>query len=92
MARNINKLLQTNNVNFTTAINYTFYVSKVYGLIPYSLINYYQSKILKNSIFGNILSIAFLLSYVCSYHFILAATYFDGKSFDSGNFNDWNGI
>ena len=72
------------NMNFTEAISYIFYVTKLFGLIPYSLSQYRQHKILVSSYFGNILSIASLGVYVFYYHYVVTQTYFDGNPFDSG--------
>lgn len=84
MARNINKLFPSEILNFTGAINFIFYISELYGLIPYSMLHFYRSKVLSSSFRGNIQSFGFLLGYVSAYHFILARTYFDGQTFDSG--------
>lgn len=88
MARNINKLFSSEILNFTVAINFIFYISELYGLIPYSVHDFYRSKVLASSFMGNIKSLGFLLAYVSAYHFILARTYFDGQTFDSGKFNN----
>lgn len=82
------KMVGKPNMNFINALSYIFYVSKLFGLIPYALSEYKQHKILQNSIFGNILSVLSLAGYVISYHFAVAKIYFDGKTFDSGKFRD----
>lgn len=71
-------------MNFINALSYIFYVSKLFGLVPYQLLEYKRHKILKSSIIDNILSVLSLVAFVTSYHFTVAETYFDGKSFDSG--------
>lgn len=72
------------NMNFTEAISYIFYVTKLFGLIPYSLSRFRLHKVLVSSVFGNLLSIASLIAYVFFYHYVVTQTYFDGNvPFDS---------
>ncbi|XP_055311260.1 gustatory receptor for bitter taste 66a isoform X2 [Sitodiplosis mosellana] len=80
------------NMNFSEAISYIFYVTKLFGLIPYSLSQYRQHKILVSSYFGNILSIAALGAYVFYYHYVVTQTYFDGNPFNSGTLTTIIGI
>lgn len=75
-------------LNFIEAISYLFYVTKFFGLIPYALLKYHRQKVLANSIIGNIQSIASLILYVFTYHYIVTQIYFDGKIFDSSKKND----
>lgn len=79
------KLVENPKMNFVNALSYIFHVSKLFGLIPYSLTDYSEHKILKTSIVGNIQSLLCLVGYVVFYHFTVAKTYFDRATFDSGN-------
>lgn len=72
------------NLNFSEAISYIFYVTKAFGLIPYSLLQYRQHKVLSSSILGNIQSIGSLIAYVFCYHYVVSQTYFYGKTTESG--------
>lgn len=73
-----------NHINFTEAIEYFFYVTKCFGLIPYSISQYRQHKVMVSSVFGNIQTIVSLIACVFFYDYAIIQTYFDGKSFDSG--------
>lgn len=72
-------------LNFIEALSYIFYVTKIFGLIPYSELEYRRKKILTSSFLGNLQSIASLVAYILFYHYIVSQTYFDGNHFDSGN-------
>lgn len=78
------QMAEKRKLTFIDALSYLFYVTKIFGLIPYSLTKYRQHKILVNSVSGNILSLLSLVLYVFLYHDIVSQTYFDGKGFDSG--------
>lgn len=86
--RQTNKMVGQLNINFAEAISYIFYVTKFFGLIPYSFPTYRKHKILVSSVLGNIQSIISLGGYIFFYHYIVSQTYFDGKSFDSGKVFD----
>lgn len=79
------KMVNKPKMNFIEAISYIFYVTKFFGVIPYSLLKYHKQKVLANSYIGNIQSITSLIVFVFTYHYIVTQIYFDGKSFDSGN-------
>lgn len=72
------------HLKFTETLRYMFYVTKFFGLIPYSLSSYRRQKIFESSFLGNLQSILFLIVYIVSYHFSVAQIYFDGQKFDSG--------
>lgn len=84
MTRNMSKNVEKSNLNFSNAINYLFYATKLVGLKPHSLSAYYKHKKLQTSFFGNLLTIFFMIGYLGTYHYIATITYFDGKGFDSG--------
>lgn len=71
-------------LKFTETLRYMFYVTKFFGLIPYSLSSYRRQRIFESSIWGNLQSISFLIFYLVSYHFAVAQIYFTGQTFDSG--------
>lgn len=72
------------NMNFSEAISYIFYVTKLFGLIPYSFSEYRVHKSLVSSYVGNFLSLTALFAYAFWYHYVVTQTYFDGNTFDSG--------
>lgn len=72
------------NMNFSEAISYIFYVTKFFGLIPYSFSEYRVHKSLVSSYVGNFLSLTALFGYAFWYHYVVTQTYFDGNTFDSG--------
>lgn len=72
------------HMKFNEILRYMFYVTKFFGLIPYSLSSYRRQKIFESSFLGNLQSILFLIAYIVSYHFSVAQIYFDGQKFDSG--------
>lgn len=51
-----------------------FYISKVLGMIPYSLSDYVTKKQLKLSQLGNIFCILSCVHYVVQYHFLTEST------------------
>lgn len=71
-------------IEFIKSLNYLFYVSKVFGLVCYTYVDYYRNKVLVNTILGNVWSVMSLVVFGCVYHYIVAGIYFDGKSLDSG--------
>ncbi|XP_031626251.1 gustatory receptor for bitter taste 66a [Contarinia nasturtii] len=85
-------MAEKSNLNFSEAISYIFYVTKIFGLIPYSISQYHQHKILFSSIFGNIQSLGSLIVYVFCYHYVVTQTYFTNKAFDSGTLTTIIGI
>jgi gustatory receptor len=56
------------------SLDYLFYVSKVFGVIPYSLSDYITKKQLKLSQFGGIFCILSCIHYATHYHFVNVGT------------------
>lgn len=69
---------------FTETLRYMFYVTKFFGLIPYSLTPYRRQKTFESSLWGNLQSILFLVFYIVTYHLAVDQIYFTGEAFDSG--------
>lgn len=72
------------HTKFGETLRYMFYVTKFFGLIPYSLTPYRRQRIFESSFVGNLQSILSLIFYIVSYHFAVAQIYFTGETFDSG--------
>jgi hypothetical protein len=53
------------------SLNYLFYVSKVFGMIPYSLSDYITKKQFQLSQLGNIFCVLSCAHYVAQYHFLM---------------------
>lgn len=71
-------------IEFIKSFNLLFYVSKVFGLVCYTYVDYYRNKVLVSTILGNVWSVMSLVLCGSVYHYIVAGIYFDGKSLDSG--------
>lgn len=72
------------HTKFTETLRYMFYVTKFFGLIPYSLTPYRRQRIFESSLLGNLQSISFLVFYIVTYHIAVKQIYFTGEAFDSG--------
>lgn len=72
------------HTKFTETLRYMFYVTKFFGLIPYSLTTYRRQRIFESSLWGNFQSILFLVFYIVAYHLAVCQIYFTGEAFDSG--------
>lgn len=83
-ATQINKMDRKAHLKFTETLQYMFYVTKFFSLIPYSLSSYHRQTIFQSSFLGIIQSILFLIFYLVSYHYAVAQIYFDDQQFDSG--------
>lgn len=77
----MNRKLHT---KFTETLRYMFYVTKFFGLIPYSLTPYRRQRVFESSLWGNLQSILFLIFYIVAYHMAVKQIYFTGEAFDSG--------
>lgn len=71
-------------IHFLEAINFLFYSTKVLGITPYSMKEFYQNRHISISMFGNIYSLACLLFYIALHHFSVTIVYFHGKIFETG--------
>lgn len=56
------------------SLNFLFYVSKVFGMIPYSMRDYITKKQFKLSQFGNIFSVLSCIHYLIHYHLVTEST------------------
>lgn len=56
------------------ALNFLFYISKLFGMIPYSLSDYIRKKQFKLSQLGNIFCVIACIHISIQYHFLTAAT------------------
>jgi hypothetical protein len=65
------------------SLNFLFYISKVFGMIPYSLSDYVTHKQLKLSQLGNVFCLLSCVSYCTHYHFLLANSVLTEESDDS---------
>lgn len=65
----MNTNLKNGNKNVLSSIKILFYISKIFGLIPYSLKEYYDKNLLKVSMIGNIWCIFTMLQFSIQYHF-----------------------
>lgn len=79
------KMAGKSKLNFIEALSYIFYVTKIFGLIPYSISSYRNQKLLTSSFIGNLQSIIWLISYIFFYHATVSQIYFNRNPFDSGN-------
>lgn len=84
MARNM--LTENRHLNFVQTLNAIFYVTKLFGIVPYSMKDYHYHKKITVSILGNIISIICIFFYFGAYHLAVTSTYFDGTVFNSGEF------
>lgn len=76
--------MENNEVHFLEAINFLFYTTKVLGITPYSMKDFYKNRNISISMIGNIYSLACLVFYIALHHFSVAAMYFHGKIFETG--------
>lgn len=80
------KEMESKEVHFLDAINFLFYSTKVLGITPYSMKEFYQNRNISISMFGNIYSLACLVLYIALHHFSVASMYFRGRIFETGEF------
>lgn len=79
------KAMENKEFHFLDAINFLFYSTKVLGITPYSMKEFYQNRNISISMVGNLYSLACLLFYIALHHFSVAAMYFNGNIFESSN-------
>lgn len=85
----VNMTTTKENLSFVKSLSALFYVSKIFGIIPYSVTEFYRNKKLSTSILGNVYSILMLVIYINLYHFVATSPYFDGTAFTSGENSCW---
>lgn len=61
------------------SLSYLFYVSKIFGLIPYSMSDYITKRQFKLSQFGNILCILSSIHYIIQFHVLTSSSMFAEK-------------
>lgn len=78
--------MENNETHFLEAINFLFYSTKVLGITPYSMKEFYRNRTISISMLGNIYSLVCLVIYIALHHFSVTAVYFNGKIFETGKF------